>query len=147
MLQSRVCMILLFVLTLMVQEWQHSFDTEIRRRLRGYSVSLVPRLQLDPSFSRLSKRPVSYNKGVSEFPLTFDATDDDQYLHSDRIQKLGEIQVEFWEVRIGDVDYNPTFGQVHDEKVHERSKKCMAHRVKYAVSSFHFTCMTSDLCI
>lgn len=61
------------------------------------------------------------------FPL-----DDEMYLDAQgSTQNLGEISVEIWHaVPIGQGQHMPTHLN-GDQKVHESSKKALAHRIKY----------------
>ena len=65
--------------------------------------------------------------------------DDDQYLDStslNNIKSLGEIKAHIREVKIGRT-VPATFAPVPEaEPVHERSKKAMAHRIKYVEEPF-----------
>ncbi|RDB28689.1 hypothetical protein Hypma_014844 [Hypsizygus marmoreus] len=57
-------------------------------------------------------------------------TDDDVYLNNDNIKNIGDIAISFRKVRREAGEAVTRVCKLSDDKVHERSKKAMAHRVQ-----------------
>jgi len=80
------------------------------------------------SIRRVTISPTHYK------PMVFsalDSTDDDLYLYSDSSRQLGEIRLEIWSVEIGEeLIVTDVFPGVGKGKIHERSKKAIAHQIK-----------------
>lgn len=62
-------------------------------------------------------------------------SDDDSYLEQQvAVDNLGEISIEIWRVAIIAASQTHGIPFPEDQKVHERSKKALAHRVKWGMS-------------
>ncbi|RDB28684.1 hypothetical protein Hypma_014843 [Hypsizygus marmoreus] len=69
---------------------------------------------------------------TTERPFIFSSlntTDDDTYLNNTTTMSIGDITIAFWEIVTGEETYAIPI-TLSNEKVHERSKKAMAHRVE-----------------
>jgi len=58
-------------------------------------------------------------------------TDDDTYLESQSMNHLGDIVLTLSHVELGDVEHPEEKDPPIDEKIHERSKKAMVHRINF----------------
>ncbi|KAK2460249.1 hypothetical protein APHAL10511_007638 [Amanita phalloides] len=83
------------------------------------------------SFSRITYTGSSYHLPLGRHPsLTLSHPDDDAYLNT-TVSNLGEIKLEVWSIVIGEKIPVSERTVTSDMKVHERSKKLGAHRVKF----------------
>jgi hypothetical protein len=71
---------------------------------------------------------------VIAFPSYY--RDDDDYLHSSNAKDLGDIRLAIWKVSLGEVAFVPRPVSNSEEKVHEKIKKGMGHRVMYVFLSY-----------
>ncbi|KAF9463931.1 hypothetical protein BDZ94DRAFT_1235798 [Collybia nuda] len=76
------------------------------------------------STSSTTQRPFSFAR--------LELTDDDAYLDIPTSSELGDIKLEIYEVQVeGKGDFNPSLVPASEaDKIHERSKKAVGHRVK-----------------
>lgn len=82
-------------------------------------------------FSPLELTGAQLKLKILIYPTYFLFTDDDSYLESQGMTaKLGEVTIEIWRVAIGDVATTYNVPLPEQQKIHERSKKALAHRVK-----------------
>jgi hypothetical protein len=58
--------------------------------------------------------------------------DDDAFLHSLNVKGLGDIRVELWTISLEGVSVFHPATLPTDTMVHEKSKKGMAHRIRYS---------------
>ncbi|KAF7305873.1 hypothetical protein HMN09_00741500 [Mycena chlorophos] len=79
--------------------------------------------------------------GSAVQPFVFERielTDDDNFLHASSSRDIGTIKLEIWTINMTGTKPFSNSAPVADAKVHERSKKGVAHQVKFVFLLFKF---------